>query len=105
MPWLKLTAVCATLAAPLALGASVAADTFTCHGETATYVGTPGRDRINLFGSSDRDVVVALGGDNYVATHGGPDIVCGGQGADEVTGGGGNDRLFGEAGNDLLRGH
>jgi Ca2+-binding RTX toxin-like protein len=67
----------------------------TCEGETATIVGTPGNDN-NIVGTSDRDVIAALGGNDRVRALGGNDLVCGGEGNDVISGGPGNDRLFGD---------
>src|ERR687891_394171 len=64
----------------------------TCEGETATIVGTPGNDN-NIVGTSDRDVIAALGGNDRVRALDGNDLVCGGEGNDVISGGGGNDRL------------
>lgn len=66
----------------------------TCHGETATIVGTPAADRI--VGTPGPDVVVAGDGDDVVLGRGGDDLVCGGDGADTLRGGAGNDRLYGQ---------
>src|SRR5918996_4312814 len=67
----------------------------TCEGETATIVGTPGNDN-NIVGTSDRDVIAALGGNDRVRALDGNDLVCGGEGNDVISGGPGNDRLFGD---------
>ena len=67
---------------------------FTCEGEIATIVGTPGND-VAIDGTEGRDVIAALGGNDIVDGHGGNDLICGDEG---------NDRMFGEAGNDSLNG-
>jgi Ca2+-binding RTX toxin-like protein len=67
----------------------------TCEGETATIVGTPADDN-NIVGTSDRDVIAALGGNDRVRALDGNDLVCGGEGNDVINGGAGNDRLFGD---------
>jgi Tol biopolymer transport system component len=97
----------------------------TCKGRTPTVIGTPDRDRLN--GTSRKDVVIAMGGDDRVSTYSGADVVCGGPGRDVIDAGsngegGGSDlvaggpgadtivlgpelgRAFGEGGNDLLVG-
>ena len=74
----------------------------TCHGRTATIVGTAGKDR--LTGTSGADVVVALGGNDVVKGLGGNDVVCAGDGNDKVSGGSGKDLLYGESGKDRLVG-
>ncbi|MFC3655010.1 hypothetical protein FZ025_12685 [Xanthomonas hyacinthi] len=49
------------------------------------------------------DVVIALSGNNTIATGGGDDLVLGGKGNDDISGGSGNDRLYGGAGTDHYR--
>ena len=71
----------------------------TCEGETATIVGTPGNDN-NIVGTSDRDVIAALGGNDRVRALDGNDLVCGGEGNDVIDGGPGNNRLFGDEPNE-----
>jgi hypothetical protein len=82
--------------------AGAAADTVTCHGETATIVGTAGNDV--LIGTPGRDVVVGFGGDDRIRTLGGDDLVCSGAGADLVMAGSGSDVVDGGAGSDVLLG-
>ncbi len=94
----------ATAVVVLTLGArSVdAADPLTCHGRPATYVGTEGADRIDIKGNAGQ-VIVALGGDDFIKTRAGKDVVCGGNGDDSInTGGSREDRAFGGAGNDTI---
>jgi len=75
----------------------------TCHGLTATIVGTSGAD--DLTGTAERDVVSLGDGDDRFSGLGGNDVVCAGTGDDEVYGGAGADRLYGDAGlDDLLPG-
>jgi hypothetical protein len=73
-----------------------------CKGETATVVGTKGKDV--LVGTAQADVVAALGGNDKVRALGGKDLVCAGKGRDTANGGGGKDKLRGEAGKDRLKG-
>src|SRR5205085_11354159 len=72
----------------------------TCHGLTATKVGTPGNNVIH--GTSGNDVIVAEGGNDVVFAGGGHDTVCGGRGEDRVFGGRGADGLAGGVGADTL---
>ncbi len=46
----------------------------TCHGLTATIVGTSGADELN--GTSGRDVIVGLGGNDEIDGNGGNDVIC-----------------------------
>lgn len=71
----------------------------TCLGVEATIVGTAGPDSIT--GTSDADVIAALGGADSVRGGGGQDIICAGRGSDEVRGHG---DLVGGAGDDELQG-
>jgi Ca2+-binding RTX toxin-like protein len=109
----------------MALGAQTAAQTQaptppgqappTCKGLAATIVGTEGPDansgsgadfiRGQLIGTPGRDVIVALGGDDFDVYGGaGNDVICGGPGKDKLNGGAGKDTLLGQAGSDLLDG-
>src|SRR5262245_23662288 len=60
--------------------------------------------------TQDRDVINALGGNDFVFALGGSDEVHGGNGNDDIYGdlgfttAAGNDELHGDAGNDTLRG-
>lgn len=83
----------------------------TCHGVTATIVGTAGNDV--LVGTTGPDVIVGLGGNDRIAARAGRDLVCAGAGndyvgagsaADRVFAGAGRDRLLGRGGPDLLKG-
>lgn len=75
---------------------------WTCHGVTATFVGTNQAERI--IGSPGNDVIVARGGNDIIDGRGGNDIICGGNGKDTIRGGTGNDVLRGGFGNDVLAG-
>lgn len=83
----------------------------TCHGVTATVVGTAGNDV--LVGTPGPDVIVGLGGDDRIVARAGRDLICAGAGndyigagsaADRVFAGAGRDRLLGRGGPDLLKG-
>ncbi len=87
----------------------------TCKGKAATIVGTAGDDRgaTALVGTSKRDVVVGLGGNDEIRTLGGKDLACGGPGndviktgakGDKAAGGGGRDKVNGGGGDDNLGG-
>ena len=85
-------AVAAAMLAPPAVHAVHAVQSVApvrCHGQVATIVGTPGRDR--LTGTPGDDVIWAGGGHDSVDGRGGADVVCGGTGADLVTDGRGLD--------------
>lgn len=73
-----------------------------CGGQSATCVGTEGRDLI--LGTQEDDVIVAGGGNDVVHGDAEDDIVCGGSGNDSLMGARGADRLFGGPGNDWLFG-
>ena len=66
----------------------------TCKGETATFVGTDGRDVFD--GGPGRDVVVTLGGNDDIDAGGGDDLICAGGGSDEIDGDEGNDKCVAE---------
>lgn len=63
----------------------------TCHGRTATIVGTEGDDR--LHGTSGDDVIAGLAGDDVIHGRGGDDVICGDRNSDHLYGGAGSDRL------------
>src|SRR3954453_929339 len=65
----------------------------TCHGHSATIVGTNRGDVID--GTPARDVIVALGGNDVVRGRGGNDVICGNDGGDKLMGGAGDDRVYG----------
>jgi uncharacterized repeat protein (TIGR02543 family) len=77
--------------------------TATCNGETATIVGTEGKDVLK--GTPQADVIAGLGGKDQIKGRKGNDLVCAGAGKDKVVGGAGADDLFGEGGADLLNGN
>jgi Ca2+-binding RTX toxin-like protein len=74
----------------------------TCHGLTATRVGTALNDAIT--GTAGRDVIVALGGADAVDGAGGADVICGGDGPDTIHGAAGNDWIDGGASSDDIYG-
>ena len=78
----------------------VAAATAKCLGETATHVGTNGKDTIR--GTSGDDVITALGGADTVIGRGGNDIICLGGGKDTARSGGGADTVVGHGGDDTI---
>lgn len=63
-----------------------------CKGETATIVGTHGKDRI--FGTSGPDVIAALSGRDIIRSRGGDDLICAGDGWDQIFGGAGDDVIY-----------
>jgi Ca2+-binding RTX toxin-like protein len=65
----------------------------TCHGMTATIVGTTGDDR--LVGTRGPDVIVGRDGNDRIDGLAGDDVLCGNDGADDLVGGRGADRLYG----------
>jgi Ca2+-binding RTX toxin-like protein len=73
-----------------------------CGGETATVVGSTGRDKLR--GSRGPDVIAALGGDDVIKGAGGNDLLCGGPGTDEIRGGAGRDTVSGGGRRDRLHG-
>jgi Ca2+-binding RTX toxin-like protein len=76
---------------------------FTCQGEIATIVGTPGND--DLPGTGARDVIALLEGDDRVFAGGGDDLICGDEGNDPLlVGDAGDDEVFGGEGNDVMFG-
>jgi Ca2+-binding RTX toxin-like protein len=92
---MKMLGVLLLMVSTVVLGAGPAsAARPTCHGVTATIVGTAHHDVI--VGTPHRDVIVAGGGDDVVNGRGGDDLICGGSGADSLEGGPGIDRLYGE---------
>jgi hypothetical protein len=101
----------------MALGAQTGAQTPaptppppTCNGLAATIVGTEGPDDNSeapggqLIGTPGRDVIVALGGSDFISGGPGNDVICGGDGRDFLVGSPGNDTLLGQAGSDALAG-
>lgn len=74
----------------------------TCHGKTATIVGTDGDDTIT--GTLLPDVVSLGPGNDRYNNPGGNDVICGDAGNDRIGGGGGDDFIDGGAGNDKIAG-
>jgi Ca2+-binding RTX toxin-like protein len=70
----------------------------SCIGQAATIIGTVGND--DLFGTSNRDVITALGGNYDISGLGGNDLMCGGNGNDIMAGQSGNNQMSGGSGND-----
>jgi Ca2+-binding RTX toxin-like protein len=62
-----------------------AAPSPTCHGETATVVGTPGRDVFRRPEVHSGDVFVLRGGNDAVDDDEKNVVVCGGAGSDDIT--------------------
>jgi Ca2+-binding RTX toxin-like protein len=87
---------------PFMRGSFRVADSVSCHGKTATLVGTNGPDVIH--GTKGRDVIVGLGGNDKLIGLGGKDVICGGEGKDKLMGGASRDKLYGDAGKDRLIG-
>jgi Ca2+-binding RTX toxin-like protein len=81
---------------------ALAADAVPCAGQTATLVGTSGKDK--LVGTPDKDVITGLGGKDNIKGLGGKDRLCGKGGKDKLKGGGGKDRLKGGSKADKLNG-
>jgi Ca2+-binding RTX toxin-like protein len=81
---------------------ALAADPVPCAGQTATLVGTPGKDK--LVGTPDKDVITGLGGKDQLKGLGGNDRLCGKGGKDKLKGGSGKDRLKGGKKADKLNG-
>ena len=90
----------AMFAVLMAVATPAFSQTITCAGQTATLVGTEGRD--SLVGTDGPDVIVALGGSDRIYGNGGDDIICAGSGRDRVWGGPGDDRIEGGPGRDRL---
>ena len=83
------------------------AGNFTCNGQIATCVGTNADDIISI-GSKERDerdVIVALDGNDEIKGRQGHDVICGNQGDDKINGGNGYDKIFGGRGNDVYFPH
>lgn len=91
----------ASLAAGL-VGVAPAAAATDCQGETATIVGTSGRD--TLRGTAGDDVIAGLGGADRILGGGGADVICGDSGADYIRGNAGVDDIEGGSGRDRLLG-
>ena len=79
--------------------------TARCNGLEATIIGSAGSDPERLLsGSSRRDVIAALGGDDRANGRARADALCGGRGGDSLRGGTGDDHVRGGAGPDRLFG-
>ena len=74
----------------------------TCHGLTATIVGTDGDDE--LTGTPLNDVVWLGPGNDTYTDPGGNDVICGGPGNDAISGGDGHDFIDGGSGKDKISG-
>jgi len=73
-----------------------------CAGRTATIAGTDKADRA-LRGTSGRDVILALRGNDRVRGRGGDDVICARGGRDRVKGGPGRDKIRAGGGRDRVR--
>ena len=109
--WMLATSV-ATLSA-VALGGTSTAGDPRCFGSVADHVLTEGDDDLDLGDETERQVVVALGGDDSIQGGTGADKICSGDGTDEVYGEAGKDKIKsgserdyvnGENGADLIKG-
>jgi len=56
----------------------------------------------NLVGTSEKDLIIALKGDDTVKGKGKKDCILGGKGEDNLKGNGGNDKIFGEQNDDKI---
>jgi Ca2+-binding RTX toxin-like protein len=74
----------------------------TCHGRTATIVGTAAGNELD--GTAGPDVIVGRGGNDDIEGHGGNDVICGNGGRDDLEGNRGSDRLYGGRGADEAEG-
>ena len=73
-----------------------------CGGEAATFVGNDNPETIN--GTSGKDVIVALGGNDTINGKGGDDVICTGSGKDKTYGGAGHDTINTGGGKDIAYG-
>lgn len=73
-----------------------------CDGKTVTIQGTPAKDLVN--GTSKKDIVSTVAGNDTINPKGGADVVCAGKGNDTVNALGGADIVFGDVGNDTING-
>src|SRR5688572_10457544 len=91
-------AVCLVLVMTCLVGrppaGSASRETYRCHGEVATIVGTSANDR--LIGTDGPDVIVARRGNDSVDGGKGDDLICGGRGEDVLYGGEGDDVVLGQ---------
>src|SRR6266571_2119516 len=79
---LLLATVLCIRAVGLAPAEARVAGPFTCFGQAATIVGTPGDDTLD--GTDGPDVMVGLGGNDTLNGMGGADVICGGLGDDKI---------------------
>ena len=77
--------------------------TIYIHADDCTIMGTEGDDRLR--GTSERDVICALGGDDEIDGRGGDDIIRAGSGNDTIYAQTGNDTIYGGRGHDAILGH
>ena len=77
--------------------------TIYIHADDCTIMGTEGDD--HLRGTSERDVICALGGDDEIDGRGGDDIIRAGSGNDTIYAQTGNDIIYGGRGHDAILGH
>lgn len=73
----------------------------TCGGQTATIVGSTGKDVLK--GSKFDDVIAGLGGKDKIKGVDGNDRICGGGGNDDIDGGDGSDHCSGGPGDNRIR--
>jgi Ca2+-binding RTX toxin-like protein len=93
----------------LALTLSVSDGALNATFPVQLIVGTSGDDRgqtpqRSLSGSSNADIIIALGGNDVSHAGGGDDLVCGGTGNDLLYGQDGRDALWAGDGNDIAEG-
>jgi uncharacterized delta-60 repeat protein len=74
----------------------------SCAGKDATIIGTDAGEKLK--GTSEDDVIAALGGNDTVKAGNGDDLICLGDGKDKASGGPGDDRIKGGPGNDSCKG-
>src|SRR5215204_2734956 len=102
--WTKVALGALTAIATLGLAPAASATTYYCHALPATIVGTAGSNSIGSWCSPGPDVIVTLGGDDYVNAGDGDDTVCSGTGNDRVSGQIGADTILTGSGNDTVNG-
>jgi sugar lactone lactonase YvrE len=73
----------------------------TCGGQTATIVGSTGKDVLK--GSKFDDVIAGLAGKDKIKGLDGNDRICGGGGNDDIDGGDGSDHCSGGPGDNRIR--
>lgn len=72
----------------------------TCFGREATIVGTAGDDNLLGEATEGADVMVGLGGSDWISGFEGDDFYCGNSGNDDLWDYLGDDHMAGDAGND-----